>query len=140
MNHLTALQRTDGRWDYTRNRRPVGYCQSYHPLDESGIISPEMAKSENERMKPFEGKFHDTGHATKEEACDCYKEFLLDTHAYFPAKEPESASQQFKCQICGAWTACMAQVGPYRIFQVCPAHCTREHVATLLTVGESWES
>lgn len=137
MNHLIARQRnSDGRWDYTRNGRPTGYCRAYEPIPEdAGFMSPEAIRAENERMAAFSGKFHEDGHATKEEACECYKEFLLDTHSHFPAKEPEQASQQFKCQVCGAWTACTAQVGAYGLFFVCPEHCTREHVAELMRIS-----
>ena len=142
MNHLCALQRkADGRWDYTYNGVPWGYCCEYKPLKEDGTILPaEMARQENEKMEALRGKFHSDGHATEEEACECFKQYLLDTHLRLRTEEPDNASQQGKCEVCRKWTACHAQVGAYRMFQLCPEHQTREAVASLFKVGESWES
>ena len=141
MNHCCALQRTDGRWDYTRNRRPAGYCCEYRPLAEDcGFLSPEQVRRENEKMEALKGKFHTDGHATEEDAQQCYKEYLLDTSLRLMKQEPPNASQQNRCQACKAFTACYAQVGPYRMFTLCPEHNTREQVDVLLNVGESWES
>lgn len=141
MNHLVALERkSDGRWDYTYNGHAWGYCRAWEPLTPNGVLTQDLCDQHNTKMEPFLAKFHSDGHATKEEACHCYKEYLLDTHLFLPAKEPENPSQAFKCKVCGVWTACMAQVGSYQIFHLCPEHSTREHVAALLKVGESWES
>ena len=142
MNHLCAKQRLhDGRWDYTRNGFPTGYCHKYKRLFESGgVLPPEVAQRENERMEPFVSKFHDDGHETAEEARECYKQYLLDTRLHLVTEEPENASQQHRCQICQKFTGCHASAGPYRLFTLCPEHQTREHVASLLEVYESWES
>lgn len=142
MNTLQPLQRkSDGRWDYTINGHPYGYCCEYKPLDESGAILPaEMARQGNEKMQPFIGRFHADGHATEQEACDCYKEYMLDTRLRLTPEEPENASQQNRCQICKKFTACHAYVGAYQVFTLCPAHQTRECVSELLSVHTSWES
>lgn len=143
MNHLAPRQRrTDGRWDYTLNARPWGYCRAYEPIpeEEGGSVPLHWAREWNAKLEPLRGKFHTDGHATSEEACRCYAEYLLDTHAHYYAQEPPNATQQRKCQVCGAWTACTAQVGAYHYFTLCPAHCNREAVAELLEIGESWES
>lgn len=100
----------------------------------------EVARPWNEKMEPLKGKFHTDGHATEEEACECYKQYLLDTSLRLMTEEPENARQQNRCQVCRKFTACYAQVGPYRLFMLCPEHNTRENVAALLKVGESWES
>lgn len=141
MNYSCARLRLDGRWDYTRNGLPYGYCCEYKPIPEDAKwISAEQAKRHNEEMAKLAHKFHTDGHTTKEEACECYKQYLLDTKLRLMPTEPENAHQQFKCKACGKWTACHASVGPYRQFDLCPEHQTREEVEKLLTVGESWES
>lgn len=142
MNHKCARQRqADGRWDYTYNGAPWGYCREYQPLKDDGSILPaEMARRENEKMQPLVGNFHTDGHATKQEACDCYKRYQLDTSLRLQPSEPENATQQHKCQVCQKWTACHASVGAYQLFVLCPEHQTRECVESLYRVGESWES
>jgi hypothetical protein len=142
MNHKCARKRqSDGRWDYTYNGGPWGYCREYRPLAEDGRIIPAgVSRYENEKMDSLKGKFHTDGHATEQEACDCFKQYQLDTALRLQAAEPENASQQHKCQICRKWTACHAQVGAYQLFVLCPEHQTRECVESLFSVGESWES
>jgi len=142
MNHKCALQRkSDGRWDYTINGRPTGYCCEYQPIKEdAGYMSAEMIREYNAKMELLKGNFHIDGHATKEDACECYKRYLLGTALRLQPTEPDNASQQNRCQACKKFTACHAMVGPYRMFTLCPEHQTREEVEKLLTVGESWES
>lgn len=141
MNHFCARQRVDGRWDYTLNSQPWGYCREYKPIPEDTQYLPaETIRQENEKMEPLRGNFHTNGHATEKEACECYKRFLLDTRLSLRTSEPEDANQQHRCEVCKKFTACYAMVGPYRIFTLCPEHETRENVAALLKVGQSWES
>lgn len=142
MNHLGPMQRTtDGRWDYTYNGRAFGYCCEYSPIPEDGKIMPaEVAKRHNEKMQPFIGKFHADGHATSEEACECYKQYLLDTQLILQKQENNQSRQGFKCRVCDVWTTCIATAGPYKLFMLCPEHQTRENVEKLLTIGETWES
>lgn len=141
MNYLCARQRQDGRWDYTRNGLPTGYCRKHVPIPEDGnILSVEFAKKENQKMDLLKDNFHTDGHASKEEACECQKKYQLDAHLRLEKEEPSDASQQFRCQICKNWTACHAWVGAYRVFCLCPEHQTRECLESLFQVGESWES
>lgn len=141
MRHYVASQRvSDQRWDYTCNRHPTGYCCEYRPISLDGIIGEHLARRHNEQMEPLKDNFHTTGHATRKEAEDCYKKYLLDTQLSLLTSEPPNAQQQHKCMVCGTWTACFAHVGTYRLFVLCPEHQTREAVESLLEVGESWES
>ena len=142
MRHSSALKRvSDGRWDYTTNGHPTGYCCEYRPLqEEGGVFSPEMAKAHNQRMLPLVGNFHADGHETEQEACECYKKYMLDTSLHLTPEEPANASQQNRCKVCGKFTACCAFVGAYNMFVLCPEHQTRECVESLYSVGESWES
>jgi len=138
MLHYSARQRNDGRWDYTCSGRPVGYCCPYSPIPEDGSIP--SAEKWNEKIAPLRDKFHTLGHATEDEAQDCYKQYLLDTSLTLKTTEPENANQQNRCRVCKKFTACLAMVGAYSMFVLCPEHQTREVVAGLLVVGESWES
>lgn len=142
MRHSLALQRkSDGRWDYTTNGCPTGYCLEYVPLNESdGVFSPEMAIAHNKKMLPLIGNYHTDGHATEQEACDCFKKYMLDTQLRLNPAEPPNAEQQNRCGVCRKFTACYAYVGPYAAFVLCPEHQTRECVESLYNVGESWES
>ena len=142
MNHLGPMQRkSDGRFDYTYNGRAYGYCCEYDPIPEDGKIMPaQVAHDHNVKMEPFKDKFHANGHATSEEACACYRQYLLDMRLTLKPQEPENATQQHRCQVCKKFTACYAMVGSYRMFTLCPEHQTREEVEKLLNVGESWES
>lgn len=142
MNYLTASQRrADGRWDYTYNGVAWGYCREYQPIPEdAGFMPPEHIRAENRKTEAFKDKHHVNGHATREEAEECYKHYLLDQHLRLMPDEPENANQQFRCKVCKKFTACHASVGAYQIFDLCPEHQTREEVAKLLSVGESWES
>lgn len=142
MNRFVALQRkSDSRWDYTRNGHPTGYCRAYEPFKEDGSVYPaDMARQWNEQMTPLIGNFHSGGHATEDEACDCFKKYTLDTSLRLMPQEPENASQQNRCKICNKFTACHATVGGHGVFTLCPEHQTRECVESIYKVGESWES
>lgn len=142
MNHLVARQRkSDGRWDYTYNGVAWGYCREYDPIPENvGWMSAEEVRKHNEKTAVFKDKHHDCGHATREEAEACYKQYMLDQHLRLQPTEPENANQQFRCKVCKKFTACHAFVGAYQIFDLCPEHQTREEVEKLFAVGESWES
>ena len=141
MNHNCARQRQDGRWDYTRNGRPFGYCREYLPIPEDcGHLPVSQVKEYNAKMDLLKEKFHTTGHATEEEACECFKRYMLDTHLKLQTEEPENANQLLRCKVCNTFTACYASIGPYVLFVLCPAHQTREAVESLYKVGESWDS
>lgn len=142
MRHLSALKRvSDGRWDYTTNGHPTGYCREYAPIKEYGSgVNPEAARGYNQNMLPFVKNFHTDGHETEQEACDCYRKYILDTSLRLTPEEPVNASQQTRCRICNKFTACHSYVGAYNLFVLCPEHQTRECVESLYSVGESWES
>lgn len=135
MNYLSAKQRQrDGRWDYTINNAPVGYCREWHDWDET---SKRLSAAAYEKALSFKDKHHDHGHETAEQACECYKDYLLDQRLSLDHKD--SGSQR-RCEVCGEWTQMHAMVGAYRIFHLCDAHRNRDEVGKLLVVGESWES
>lgn len=141
MNYLCAKQRVeDQRWDYTRNGRACGYCHEFLPFTECSWCTAEQAEELNAKELPFLSKYHTDGHTAAEEACACYKEYLLDHELRLKTQESENAKAQYRCQKCGVWTTCVSTVGAYRLFTLCPEHATRDNVADLFSVSESWES
>ncbi len=111
MNYYDAreLQGPDGqgtgRWHYTcmNDGRiwPIGYCRDHE------------------------------GHASKQEAYECFKLYCLDHRLRL---DGQWADAQHKCVVCGAWTQKFAEVN-HVIFDLCDEHRTREQVAQLFNVG-----
>ncbi len=142
MNYLKARQReSDKRWDYTLMNdglvHAAGYCARWLPWPDLVPINPVLVEQYN-ASRP---QHHVDGHATAEEAEACYKTYLLDGSLRFYDDQP-SARQLIRCQVadCQVYTSGSAAVGGYERWSLCAEHRTREIVATLLTVGESWES
>jgi len=108
---------------------PIGYCHGRRELKPDEFVPAEIADRENAKTLPFASKFHTNGHATAEEAAACYDEFQLDLELTFR----ESQNEQHKCQVCGAWTQGVADLGRSisRRFYVCADHSTRGAIAAL---------
>lgn len=145
MNYDQPLQRkADGLWAFTSNGRPIGYCCPY-PWDEAGIAryqkvigqppSPEYL----EKQAQHRDKYHDGGHATEDEAIECYRQYLLDNSLRLQGPPP-NPSTLHKCKVCDTFTAGYAQVGEWgSIWPLCDDHRNRETVETkLYTKGPSW--
>ncbi len=139
MKYYTALQRqSDGFWDYTSNSRPIGYCCEYvDPDSYEEYIRKYMSDSQVERIRSFKDKYHNHGHFTKEEACQCYKEYMLD---HFMSLNRKDINSQHRCKKCNEWTQGLAGVGGYSLWSLCEKHQTREVISEFYSVGESWES
>lgn len=139
MNYLKARQRqTDNRWCFTNMNDgevyAVGYCHAFHELDNSLPVTEE----EKEQHRAFAHKYHSSGHPTEEEACECYKQYLMDNRLQLNRKMND---QKKKCQICQAWTDRYTTLGMTGFFILCEEHNTREMVATLFEAPhEVWSS
>lgn len=151
MNHDAARKREkDGRWDYTRltgqgRIYPIGYCAGWSdPREWTKVLPVEMREQEYTRLAPFEGHYHTDGHATAEEARECYKRFLLDTKLGFNRWEHDTLPGALHiCEepACTEYTAHQASIGGHMLlWHLCEAHLTREVVEGLLVVGESFHS
>lgn len=147
MNYYGPRQRqSDLRWDYTcYNDRtgvyPVGYCRSFPVFTESDVQtvfhgSEEARDRYIEKLEPFKEKYHRDGHGTEEEACECYRQYLLDQRLRLDLVDQHTKS---KCVICGEWTQGRAEVDMQQ-FVLCDEHRTREHVEQLFRVGTSISS
>ena len=137
MNYYTARQRTDGRWDFTCNGHPWGYCRLYEEFKKGSVFSDGEVERYNLRYGKFKEKYHTDGHATKEEAGECYKQYLLD-HKY---RGGEDSGTQRKCEVCKAWTSRFIEVDCH-IWMLCDEHQNRAEVEKLMeapdTIWSSW--
>jgi hypothetical protein len=143
-----ALQRTDGRWDFTSSTgstkpHPLGYCAGWKepPMGEEskrlegqfgdGFVKRLTADIEAKRQ--HQAKYHSDGHATEREACDCFRQYELDNELEFRTMPKEQAETLHKCQApeCGEFTAGLASLGQYRHFYLCDAHRNRDVVEAL---------
>lgn len=116
-----ALQRkADLRWEYTEGSGssgpyPVGYC------------NPRGAETDPANAS----KYHDTGHATPEEANECHARYEVDMLLQFGTSETE----QHRCVVCSAWTQKRAffRGDNPRAYDLCETHATPETVLKLHT-------
>lgn len=78
------------------------------------------------------------GHDTPEDACNHYREYLIDNARY----DYNMGDMQKKCEICGTWTQHMAAVPMASIYHtLCDEHRNREYLDKVMSpVGESWHS
>jgi hypothetical protein len=136
MNYYQARQREkDHRWDYTKGNdddiRPVGYCagwREWKPFDLYDEAHNDQWKREwEEKLLPHKDKYHSDGHATAEEAAECYKRYLLDHRLKLNLKDPNSAH---KCEACGDLTQFLADLDSH-YWILCERHNNRETVETL---------
>lgn len=141
MRYYSARQReSDLRWDYTCGRNPVGYCSCYREFtDVDDWLSESVRNTENAKMIKNKHKYHTDGHATEEEACECYKQYLLDNSLRLTPKL-ENPSQLNKCKVCGEFCSGYAVVGECEFITLCEKHCNRDEVEKICTVGEMWIS
>ena len=152
MNHDAPRQKKDGTWGYTSANdglcHAIGYCSPFEEWSENSIANIFGADKDRYEayIAPYRAaadKFHDGGHNSAHEACECYKQYLLDFDLRFH-EEQEKPDTLYKCEApeCESFTSgnvsvvgtCMSR------WNLCENHRTKEIVAGLLTVGESWHS
>ena len=149
MRHLKPSQKEKTkRWDYTCGHGaehddehgisyPIGYCSGWtHPDKlQKQLGEFHLPDGHRDRMLLNEDKYHKGGHKTKEQACECYQDYILDFHMVIQ----EIQTQQFQCHVCDGWTDRLISVETHR-FHLCPEHSDYETIKSLFKVGESWES
>jgi DnaJ-class molecular chaperone len=118
---------------------PVGYCSPWRSCpvcNDSGSFPLQDC-----RLCEGKGLVKVTdpcqGHLTKEDACNHYREYLLDRAKY--AQEIEG---KHECEICGELTSRIANIpGHILSYSLCAEHCNREGLDKVLKdIGESWAS
>ena len=143
MNYYKARQRKDGRWDYTCMNDghiwPIGYCSKYVDPMDYNFPGHEVFQTEHHlaKARANKDKHHEDGHATADEACDCYRRYLLDEKIRLGGHHENT---QHKCVVCGEWTEMYADVN-YQFWDLCEKHNNRQEVEKLFeSVGECWSS
>ena len=146
MRHYSAKQRADDhKWVYTCGSRAVGYCadtfDKQWPEECPEYLKPYMSaedyKTEREKHLPFQDKFHADGHATKQDACECYRQFLLDMHV----RKVTSTGAMYECRVCKTFTPDYVLIGNTIFVVLCKDHQSREYYEMFRPpVNESWES
>lgn len=129
MNYYEPKQRNDGKWEYTRNNGPTGYCQKFKPFDKEFVERFHITETEVEKHNRFADKYHSHGHESFEEACDCYKQYQLDHQLQL---NHEDVNQQRKCAVCGEWTTKFAMLD-CKLWHLCDEHRNREEIEKLHT-------
>lgn len=142
MNYFSARQRQDERWDYTCMHGqiyPVGYCRPWRDWTDEELARIGWSRDHPGlvRDRDFAHKHHGDGHTTSEEACECYKEYLLDHDLHLMKEDGDT---QRRCEVCGRWTQLYA-VLKMHVWYLCEEHNSREAVEKLFpTPGEIWSS
>ena len=134
MRYYSPRQRiSDQKWEYACGSHPTGYCAPYKTLDPA-LHFPE---SVYDKMQETAHKHHTDGHDTKEEACLCYRNYLLDHHLRFD----KMSNQQLRCEVCKEYTEGYAQI-EYKMIVLCDKHRNRESVEEIFKTAaeESWVS
>lgn len=150
MNYYEALQRqTDKRWDYTRRNDghviPVGYCRGWDEstreelVEQHGTDRGEMFHQAQEERRVHQDRYHDDGHETAEEACECYKRYLLDNRVNFEFGTTEDTQHRCEVEGCENWTQKVAMVD-HRTYNLCDEHRNMEALEGLVVVGSSVSS
>lgn len=113
MRYYTARQKqVDKKWHYCCGDSPVGYCAQ-----------------------------ECEGHDTDEEACNHFKEYLLDNITYKEDSEDPHHLRRCKHVGCKNMTdGYAANHMYYKLFTLCKEHRNKESIAPLLSVGEMWIS
>ncbi len=151
MNYYAARQRDeDKKWDYTcmndGRTWPTGYCSKFleakHHTEGGYFHTQESIDKHN----GFKDKYGPHNHGTKEEAMDCYKDYLLDNDLkFYPYKKSEEKNpavrKEYRCQFgsCESYETGLANID-HRTYHLCDRHQTREAISSLFEVGEAWSS
>ena len=145
-------KRDDGRYDYTREWTrgprweagvmPLGYCAGWSEETKASMaarLGPELASlahNTQERSRANIAEYHTDGHETSEEACACYKRYLLDNDI-IPGIT--LVGNSMRCQVCDEWTRETVTVGG-TTYGLCRTHDRRRSVESFLCVGVSIHS
>lgn len=137
MNYYKARQREkDGRWDYTcmrdGNAWPIGYCSSWSKIEQGlHLLNLPDGQDHLEKLLPFKDNYHDDGHATQEEAEECYKNYLLDQRLKRVELKPSSGYTEppkHPCVECGAPTSLQFEV-EMRRKPICEEHFDKKIIS-----------
>jgi len=149
MNYYEALQRkSDMRWDYTRTNdghtMAMGYCRGWEESTEEELVERlgvfgKTAFADQEERRAHRDRYHKDGHATKEEACECYKQYLLDHRVNLEFGTHPNTQHRCAYDGCENWTQTTAMVD-HHTYDLCDEHRNVECLRDLVVVGSSVSS
>jgi hypothetical protein len=135
-----AQRESGGRWDYTvevnGKAEPAGYCAGWREVTAADEArAPGLLRDQEKFLRPHQAKFHKDGHATLEEACACFRGYLLDTTRRATSKELHPCD--FPGCLCRTDAGVVVD-GELR-WKLCKPHRTREAFEQLMPpVGETF--
>jgi hypothetical protein len=147
MTYDKARQRKDGTWAYTSMNDgevwAIGYCEPFREWSDESIDSIYGDRGIYdcffEPYRATKEKHHEGGHATKEEACECYKQYVLDHKLVYAVPEEDLRECDYpECKLAGVCEMGIP-IGPQR-FVLCAHHMSKEHISSLISIGECWHS
>lgn len=131
MNTYQVLQRKDGKWDFTVTNdsitQPVGYCAPYREVAKVSLVNQRWY----EDYLAEKDKYHGHGHDTKEEAAECYRQYLLDRKLHLMMAYID---EQKKCEVCRQWTGLYASCDMLN-WTLCQDHNNRAEVERLFKLS-----
>ena len=140
MKHYYARQRPyDYRWEFVVDSDglvyPAGYCVGVIDLEDPELIESLGGRDSIaydyyvKKVTPFLHMFHVNGHDSKEEACACYRRYLLDNRTSLDIR----MDKEQECLICGLKTLYMASVDGMS-YVLCDGHRNTDELSGLLPV------
>lgn len=140
MKHYHAQQRSsDYRWEFVvdddKLTYQVGYCVGVIDLEDPDLIDSLGGRDSVAykyyvaNVTPNLHSYHVNGHDTKEEACACYRKFLLENRTSLNIRLTEAAD----CVICGSRTVYGATVDGAD-YLLCDSHRNLNELGGLMPV------
>lgn len=128
-----------GKFHYTKKNDgriwPVGYCAGWRENTEEDFKRYPGLKEEIEKKKEFKINYHKEGHASIEEARECYKEYLLDNKVRFREHKDGIEGNYIKCRECEKITNGYAEID-FSIIPLCNEHQKRDIISKHFSVGD----
>ena len=134
MNLKFPFQLSSGRWVYAGKVGAavvsIGYCSGWdgwsdeHKQLALGPDYQSIFSAYEDREKPFLSKYHSSGHDSLEDACICYKEYLLD---HLVIEHSRSAVPE-KCENCGEPVEKVIDIYG-QLLVLCEKHNSREELS-----------
>ena len=121
----------------------VGYCAPFieaKTRDNGGVF---VTQDSCDLHNSYKDKYHTEPHDTAIEACNCYREYLIDcTLVTYDERKLKGDTQKppytvYTCAICGAPTRSYMAVGAYgmELYHLCTKHLNVESLCTLMGFG-----
>jgi hypothetical protein len=141
MNHYAVRKREcDGRYDFTCQNNgavwPVGYCCHFIDLTEEEQQKYCLSDERLEIFRSHANKHHSSGHATPEEAAECYRQFMLDQNLWINLRSEEL----LRCLVCQTLTHSRVRIGSIDYWPMCETHNNRAEVEQLYPVTLQYHS